>query len=474
VIGNLPAPYPDELAYSVQSRYREMLGVGSHNFELHCFGSRIGRNAPLCSMFPAILVLPGQQSRFDSERYAEWLHMQTHWPFFAHFQMASVSRLGVSYGLCKKLRSELLLRSSEAPTLGSKVAGWQLRHCTECAASDRAKHGEAYWRRTHNLPGVAVCAEHQCALRIAQETESSGKNKKYRTYVPLERCGTPRELLTGGSRTVFERAARIAALMLNENLCNQGGLVAAQFYTKVIAANQRRGETDEKTIGRLAMTVANASHVRELIESHLLNPRHFTEVAVAKTFRSSAKMVTDTSVHVWIAAVLGLESVWNEAFRSGDNPRRSPLTTDLDLCGGRFCRQVSPDWLVHLQSAAASCRATRKTQCARCGFTAEAFADGSERIRDHGREYWGIAEALFRDPNIPNGDITDLMQVRGATWFTKLAATHGIVPSWRLLGPRHLAQTRQPGFTGWKRSETKDAKLIRRSSASKSKRVSTK
>jgi hypothetical protein len=474
VIGNLPAPYPDELAYSVQSRYREMLGVGSHNFELHCFGSRIGRNAPLCSMFPAILVLPGQQSRFDSERYAEWLHTQTHWPFFAHFQVMIDNRRGASYGLSKNLRSELLLRLSEAPTLGSKVAGWQLRHCAECAASDRAEHGEAYWHRTHNLPGVAVCAEHQCALRIAQETESSGKNKTYRTYVPLERCGTPRELLMRGSRTVFESAARIAALMLNESLCDQGGLVAAQFYTKVIAANQRRGEADEKTITRLAMSVSKASHVRELIELHLLNPRHFTEAAVAKTLRSSAIKATDTSVHVWVAALLGLESDWTEAFRSTKNPRRSPLTIDLDLCGARFCQDVSPDWLVHLQLAAASSRATRRTRCARCEFTAEAFANGRERIRDHGRVYWGIAEALFRDPNIPNGDITDLMQVRGATWFTKLAATHGIVPSWRLLGPRHLAQARQPGFTGWKRVETQGAKLIRRLSASKSKRVSTK
>jgi len=36
--------------------------------------------------------------------------------------------------------------------------------CPRCLEDSLARHGESYWDRSHNLPGVAVCARHRCTL----------------------------------------------------------------------------------------------------------------------------------------------------------------------------------------------------------------------------------------------------------------------------------------------------------------------
>ena len=45
-----------------------------------------------------------------------------------------------------------------------------MRYCPLCAAADREQHGETYWHRKHQLPGVEICMEHRCRL----ENSSNG------------------------------------------------------------------------------------------------------------------------------------------------------------------------------------------------------------------------------------------------------------------------------------------------------------
>jgi hypothetical protein len=45
-----------------------------------------------------------------------------------------------------------------------------MRYCPMCAAADREQHGETYWHRKHQLPGVEICMEHRCRL----ENSSNG------------------------------------------------------------------------------------------------------------------------------------------------------------------------------------------------------------------------------------------------------------------------------------------------------------
>jgi hypothetical protein len=49
------------------------------------------------------------------------------------------------------------------------------RFCVQCAREDRARWGESYWRREHNLPGVLVCTVHHQVLReVALPTSGTG------------------------------------------------------------------------------------------------------------------------------------------------------------------------------------------------------------------------------------------------------------------------------------------------------------
>lgn len=40
----------------------------------------------------------------------------------------------------------------------------ELRYCPQCAREDHFLHGVSYWRRSHHLPGVQVCAHHGLSL----------------------------------------------------------------------------------------------------------------------------------------------------------------------------------------------------------------------------------------------------------------------------------------------------------------------
>lgn len=44
--------------------------------------------------------------------------------------------------------------------------------CRECVEEDCSFHGYAYWRRSHQLPGVFYCQKHECALSIAASTNA--------------------------------------------------------------------------------------------------------------------------------------------------------------------------------------------------------------------------------------------------------------------------------------------------------------
>lgn len=41
----------------------------------------------------------------------------------------------------------------------------KLRFCPDCLREMKVKHGELYWRRSHQVPGVLLCLEHGCILQ---------------------------------------------------------------------------------------------------------------------------------------------------------------------------------------------------------------------------------------------------------------------------------------------------------------------
>jgi hypothetical protein len=53
-------------------------------------------------------------------------------------------------------------------TTGMRMARTGVYFCAECAREDQDFHGESYWRREHQLPGLLWCSKHTTALKYVE------------------------------------------------------------------------------------------------------------------------------------------------------------------------------------------------------------------------------------------------------------------------------------------------------------------
>lgn len=110
---------------------------------------------------PTNLRQLAQASRVDAEALL-WGH--TVFPFAVAF---------MGRGTVDQLRDRVIdRRASESLSLGSLVRSVTactsgLRFCPQCAQEDLHRVGESYWRRTHCLPTVHMCLQHQSTLLTA-------------------------------------------------------------------------------------------------------------------------------------------------------------------------------------------------------------------------------------------------------------------------------------------------------------------
>ena len=151
-----PDPYPDELLYSVCSRYQERMMWGNQKTTLQdLFGT---------DTVVAVVDLPGHvdalvsrlppNHRYSSDRIIDDHTLLPYFaPFLASNQLEGIQRamrLGSGSGI-----------AGQAGIMASTVKTPQgLQYCPQCVESDRMAYGETYWHRVHQLPGVMVCPHH--------------------------------------------------------------------------------------------------------------------------------------------------------------------------------------------------------------------------------------------------------------------------------------------------------------------------
>lgn len=162
MVSYFPVIYPDELLYSVLARYHRHTASRSPKRTLDdLFGERTVR---------ATVDLPGHlgalSRRLPAERCLapERLAAElTLFPYHVAFQPASVVRevltAMIDGAADNSVHVRLGLAASIVPTPDT------LRFCPLCFAEAVARWGEPYWRRSHHLPGVLVCAEHGVPIR---------------------------------------------------------------------------------------------------------------------------------------------------------------------------------------------------------------------------------------------------------------------------------------------------------------------
>jgi len=152
---HLPAPYPDELLYSVIARYLKHNGTANASaVTVQVFG----RKKRPCVDLPSSLDVVSKRTwliwGMTGEEIADQL---TLFPYYARY----VSNRRV-------VRCVQELRSDNSSGLHARlgVSAWRvgvpklLRFCPTCRTSDFDRFGETYWRRAHQIVGVLVCPDH--------------------------------------------------------------------------------------------------------------------------------------------------------------------------------------------------------------------------------------------------------------------------------------------------------------------------
>ena len=156
---SLPPLCPDITLYSIVGLTARLNGYeNSQSISRELFGSPV---AGLRHDFPsdlAVFCKTTAQSYGDVEAV---LNRLTTLPYFLRFREspsnAEVVQL-VSGSRIARLKFILGLPASPIDTL------LPLRHCPECALTDWAEYGFAYWRREHQLPSSLVCPIHNIPL----------------------------------------------------------------------------------------------------------------------------------------------------------------------------------------------------------------------------------------------------------------------------------------------------------------------
>lgn len=208
-----PAIYPDELLYSVLARYHRHTGARS---DAQTMESLFGRRRIV-----ADIDLPGALDRL-AERIPSGraLHVDrildelTLLPYYIAFQPPDV-QAEVRARLREGRVNGLHLKLGLAAFRTGRVT--RLRFCRVCLEDMSVRHGEAYWRRVHQLPSVLACPDHGLALQESTVLLVGHSRHGY-AIASDETCplDAPRLVIGAALPDVLLRTARASAALLED------------------------------------------------------------------------------------------------------------------------------------------------------------------------------------------------------------------------------------------------------------------
>jgi hypothetical protein len=163
MLGHFPAPYPDELLYSIVARYHIRSGNKS-------FLQTHQELFETTELQPDKIVLPNNLNFLASQlpkgsvlTVESLIKRNTLYPFFRTF----LTPLEI-YSFKNLVREKSSTSISQAAKISDKERNTVLKFCPKCQQEDIQKYGEAYWHRQHQIPGMLVCLKHQIPLAHSQ------------------------------------------------------------------------------------------------------------------------------------------------------------------------------------------------------------------------------------------------------------------------------------------------------------------
>ena len=170
-----PYPYPDELLYSVFSRYYVRTGYSKYVYVAEeLFESKYVRPS-----FEYLVSLKNdvQKELTYNDSFHNTILSHTMYPYHCRFlplerrkaALESLGRMDSNYH-----NLVLLPKRDRIPVM---------RYYPECAKQDRLQYGETYWHRIHQIWEMTVCPIHHCYI---QETEYKLSGKVSPDLIPAE------------------------------------------------------------------------------------------------------------------------------------------------------------------------------------------------------------------------------------------------------------------------------------------------
>ena len=190
-----PAPYPDECFYSIFARYYVRSGISSSKEAcIKFFGCDR-------SLLASTVLLPRRMERMDywidpacGLTSKELICRHTSYPY------QSVAYTDDLYREMEKIIQEGAPASGMYPQERRMISksiipgsGQYLRYCPECVTDDIRRHGEAYWHRLPQLPGVQYCPRHGCRIRDSAAPMEELRVRVYPASYVLRNKGEPSE-----------------------------------------------------------------------------------------------------------------------------------------------------------------------------------------------------------------------------------------------------------------------------------------
>ena len=182
MIAYFPSLYPDELLYSLFTRYFVKSGyMGYASAAEDLFANKITH--PDIEFINRLSdeVIGHLQKQMPLE---ELIEKHTMFPYYARFLRKERRQQALSMMIRMDERYHNLIYMNKC-----KHIPRYLRYCPHCAAYDRKIYGEAYWHRSHQLAGVDICRVHTCYI-VDSAVEISSKTSPYlysaERMIPLE------------------------------------------------------------------------------------------------------------------------------------------------------------------------------------------------------------------------------------------------------------------------------------------------
>lgn len=159
-----PPPYPDELFYSILSRFHSHTCSNVLQTSEHLFGAqRFSSSFHIPNKIETVVSRISAVSSVDVDTF---IKDHTLYPFLASF--GDKKRAERMYNFMAVGGERFVL---------NRISGLELgvyNYCPLCAIEDRRNFGETYWHRVHNLPSVISCTKHKCRLKgyLAKQKKS--------------------------------------------------------------------------------------------------------------------------------------------------------------------------------------------------------------------------------------------------------------------------------------------------------------